>query len=701
MTWAPRPLHPDPQAAQSEEGMEQAHHAADLAVPTPADLARTTDKQELRPVFPAWLTNRHTAMATVSYKARRGGRIAASHIARSPKYAWRLTTWALRGVLAALGLLREYVNAEEYRDVVSQAKAVGDVDKVKAERQERRTQRTVRLRLIGIVLLACAFVLRMAAYTWGAITLYVTAAALFLVLVVMGRLSIHGEAPPILDNPQMPVQEDLAPEHLTAAFRAAGLLKDGTALALGFEGIWRDGDGWALTADMPRGGGKTAADAIAKRDVIAAELGVDEIQLIMERVRAHAGGHGRRLSIWLADDDPYLLDGEPKNNSPLIGLERFSLWDGPVPFGQDARGRRVELDIKWQSMFFGGLPRRGKTFSQRLLSAAGVLDPFADHYVADFKGGQDWVPIRQVAVRLVLGAEDDALLAFEAMLDEVIVEMGRRFALLRDLPPSVCPEGKLTPQIQQRYRLNWLFLTIDELQEALTALDREDRERVIDKLCRIARRGPAAGIISNDASQRPDADSVPTKLREIITIRYSTQVVDQTSSDMVLGKGKAKQGADASILQEEHKGVGVLVTGPSNWVTVRADYLDGPAFAEICARGRRLREEAGTLKGEAVGDVLALADARGAAIPQVLNDALTVMRHSDRMHTHTILTALENLDPEAYGDWDADRLAAELADAGVDRSGRQVKVDGENRSGYRRADLEAAVPAMLWQELPS
>ncbi|MEV4173957.1 hypothetical protein [Nonomuraea sp. NPDC049709] len=699
MNWAKRPAQPDPQIMHGEDGVERVHRTAELAVPTPADLAPTQGEQELRPVFPAWLADRHTAVATVRHKARRGGRIMASHLVRSPKYAWRLVPWALRGGWLGLQLLAEYVNANEYRDVVKDAKAAGDSDKVKAERQERRTQRTVRLRLVGVVLLAVAFVLRMAAYTWGAITLYITGAALFLVLVVMGRLSVE-DKPPLLDQPQMPVQEDLAPEHLTAAFRAAGLLKDSAVLTLGFEGIWRDGNGWAATIDMPRGAGKTAADAIAKRDVLAAELGVDEIQLIMDRVRAHAGGHGRRLSIWLADDDPYLLQGEPKNNSPLIGLERFNLWEGPIPFGRDARGRRVDLDIKWQSVFFGGLMRRGKTFTQRLLTAAGVLDPYVDEYLADFKGGADWVPIRQVAVRYVTGVEDDALRAFDAMLDELLAEMNRRFALLRDLPTSVCPEGKLTPQIQKKYGLNWIRLTVDELQEALVAYDKDKREEVINKLARIARRGPAAGFIPDYASQRPDADSVPAKLRDIVSIRSCTQVGDRTSSDMVLGKGKAALGADASVLSEEHKGVNVLVTGPTNWVTVICDYLDGPAFLEICLRGRALRIEAGTLKGEAAGDVAALAEAAGQTIPPLLNDVLMVMRHSDRMHTHVLLSALENLDPEAYGDWDADRLAAELVTLGVERSGRQVKVDGVNLSGYRRADIEAAVPPLAWEQVP-
>ena len=92
-----------------------------------------------------------------------------------------------------------------------------------------------------------------------------------------------------------------------------------------------------------------------------------------------------------------------------------------------------------------------------------------------------------------------------------------------------------------------------------------------------------AGFVLNAASQRPDTDSVPAKLREIITYRYCTQVVDRTSSDMVLGKAKAAQGADASIMSEDHKGVGVLVTGPGSFEIVRCDYMDLPAFAKVCA----------------------------------------------------------------------------------------------------------------------
>ena len=153
---------------------------------------------------------------------------------------------------------------------------------------------------------------------------------------------------------------------LTDALRAAGLVKTDATPQLVTPPL-RDGNGWAVTLDLPRGGGKTAADVIAKRDTVAAELGVDEIQVIMSRVRAAAGGHAGRLSVWVADDDPYL--GAP-NPSPLTGVEQFSVWD-PITFGRDARGRLILLFLMWQSMFFGGLPRRGKTFAQRLPSSGG------------------------------------------------------------------------------------------------------------------------------------------------------------------------------------------------------------------------------------------------------------------------------------------------------------------------------------------
>lgn len=648
------------------------------------------------PVLPPWARSVASIRANVAALGRLSWWHARYHGIRTPKYLVKAVLLAVRGFFRATVGLWPTLSAQDHSPAVkalrAQVKAKPeDVDlatRLQVAHAARTQTRRWRFGAAAVAVAAAALGVALAPPL-------LQAGAMLAVTVPLACLG-RGKETRLLDQGVPPLKVDMSAQQLNDALRAAGLLKQGKGDEDGPRvtctmGPVRDGRGWAVIFDMPRGGGKTASDVLAKREVIAQELGVDEIQVIMSRVRAAKGGNAGRVSMWVADDDPYLADPTP---SPLAAMERFSIWDA-VPFGADARGNRIAVPVVWQSMFFGGLPRRGKTYTQRLLTAAGLLDPWVRHYVADFKGGQDWMGMRHVAHRLVLGAEDDAIEAFIAMLAELLAEMERRFALLRGLPTSVCPEGKLTPAIIEKYKVPFIFITIDELQECFLAVEDKVREQIVDDLGRLARRGPAAGFISNYASQRPDAKSVPTKLREIITIRACTQVTDKTSSDMVLGSGKAAMGADASLLSEDHKGVTVLVTGPASHATVKNDLLTTTEFNTLCLKGRALREPLGQITGDAAGDVTAVAATAGITIARVLSDALDVMRHSDRMHTEDLLARLVNADEDEYGDWTPEKLAAELEGAGVERRGKQVKIGNVNRAGYRRADLEAAVPEEL------
>lgn len=689
------PVSDVPEPADTPVSEEQSVEAVDLPGNPLADWLTVPDV----PVLPAWARSRDSILANVTALARLTWWHTRYHGVRVPKYLLKTVLLAARGFYRATMGIWPTLSAQDHTAAVkalrAQAKAKPEDVELAVRLQIAHAERTRTRRwrfgaaAVGVAAAAAGVALADPMLQTG------IAGAVTVPLAYLGR----GKETRLLDQGAPPLRVDMSAQQLNEALRAAGLLKSGRAgddekdcpRVSCSMGPVRDGRGWAVIFDLPRGGGKTASDVLAKREVIAQELGVDEIQVIMSRVRAAHGGNAGRVSMWVADDDPYL--GTP-NPSPLAKLERFSVWE-PIPFGQDARGNRIEVPVMWQSMFFGGLPRRGKTFTQRLMTAAGLLDPWVRHYIADGKGGADWMPMRAVAHRLVMGAEDDAIEALKAMLQELLTEMERRFALLRELPTSVCPEGKLTPAIVEKYKLPVIFVTIDELQEYFTAMEKDDREQVINDLCRIARRGPAAGFVSNYASQRPDADSVPTKLREIITIRYSTQVVDRASSDMVLGKGKAAQGADASVLSEEHMGVGVLVTGPASYVTVRADLMDGTVFTEVCQKGRQLRIDAGQLTGDAAGDITAAADAQGIRVPAIVSDVLEVMRHSPRMFTTDLLNGLVNIDEDTYGDYNAERLAAELEQAGVKRTSKQVKISGDNKAGYQRRDIEDAVPAEI------
>ncbi|MGW6784418.1 FtsK/SpoIIIE domain-containing protein [Streptomyces sp. NPDC054987] len=646
------------------------------------------------PLLPVWARSWKSINANVTALGRLTWWLSRYHSIRVPKYLVKTVLLACRGFYRAAKGLWPTLSAQDHSATVKALRAQTrvkpeDVD-LAARHQAAHAARTQARRWrFGAAATAVATAAVGIALADPLVQTGI-ASAIVAPLAYLGR----GEETRLLDQAVPPLRVDMSAQQLNDALRAANLIKQGKGDEEGPKvscvmGPVRDGRGWAVVFDLPRGGGKTASDVLAKREVLAQELGVDEIQIVMSRVRAAQGGNAGRVSMWVADDDPYLADPIP---SPLEKMERFSIWD-PIPFGQDARGTRVSVPVVWQSMFFGGLPRRGKTFTQRLLTAAGLLDPWVRHYVADFKGGQDWMQMRQVAHRLVLGAEDDAIAAFKDMLQELLTEMERRFAILRELPTSICPEGKLTPAIVEKYKMPFILFTVDELQEAFLALgDEKERKAVIDDMARIARRGPAAGFISNYASQRPDAESVPTKLREIITIRACTQVTDQTSSDMVLGKGKASMGADASVLSEDHKGVVVLVTGPASFATVKNDLLTTAAFNAMCAKGRAMRKEIGQLTGDAAGDLATAAAENGFRIPPILSDVLEVMQHSPRMYTRDLLDRLVNLDEDTYGDFDAEALAKELEGAGVKRSSKQVKINGVNGAGYQRRDIEGAVP---------
>ncbi|WP_225438217.1 FtsK/SpoIIIE domain-containing protein [Candidatus Frankia nodulisporulans] len=658
-----------------------------LPATRPAALpARTRIADPIR--LPAWATSRTVARATAQHSARVAGRVAV-------RSSWRAPEAVARGSWRAGRFWWSWVRAEDLADELRDS----DNGKLGKEIFVVRDHRKVRWYITGGALGGSSLAEAIGAVMVGEWVPALTGVVAISAAGIAGRRR-RAAGEPLVDGIERETKADLAPAHLNDAFRAAGLLK-GPDMALVLRApIVRDrlDRGWETLVDLPRGGGKTAADAIGKLPTIAAELSVDEIQLVMRRVRAHEGGHGRRLSLWVADDDPYIGTPVP---SLLIDLERFDFWKA-VPFGQDARGNRVDILLLWQSAFFGGLPRRGKTFSMRLLVAAAILDPWCQLWLADGKGGADFRAVAQVAHRYVSGADPDDLEAFEAMLDALISEMSRRFALLASLPATICPEGKLTPQIMRKYNLPLIPCVIDELQEYFEAVEEEkDRQRIIGKLARVARRGPAAGIMPMYASQRPDAKSVPTKLREIVTYRYSTQVTDKTSSDMVLGDGKARAGADASILSEEHKGVGVLVTGPASFVTVKADLLENPEFEVICQRGRALRLAEGTLTGQACGDIGAAAGAVGYAIPPLIGDVMEAFGQRSRMWTDDLLAALVNLDEDTYGEWDGTILAAELDDAGVVRTTKQVKIDGANRAGWLLRDIEGAIPPEVLAARPA
>lgn len=400
--------------------------------------------------------------------------------------------------------------------------------------------------------------------------------------------------------------------HLVEAFRAAGAIGKNEGLLM-VERPRNDNTGWTMVLDLPPS--RKASDVIARRESLASALAVDEVRLIIERVRGDQG-HAGRLSVWIGHGDPY---AKPPVPSALAEATEWDLWRA-VPFGRTARGERVELPVVWTSLLVGAIPRMGKTYAARIPVTAAALDPFVRLIVADGKGGKDFRPFERVAHRFIRDARTASARRLIAVLEEAAADVEDRFSRLAEMDDDLCPESKVTPQITRNpeYGMPLTVISIDEIQNYLeidVPLDEDNPKgkkiggRICDLLTYIAKTGPAAGYSLVLATQKPDSKVIPDRLRGQIGTRLALKVMTYQASETILGAGTYKAGMDASKLLKSHKGVGLLLgaDGESDLsageaLTVSTDLLQIAQIRAACERGRALREQAGTLTGDAVGD---------------------------------------------------------------------------------------------------
>ncbi|MGH3770836.1 MAG: FtsK/SpoIIIE domain-containing protein, partial [Pseudonocardiaceae bacterium] len=436
------------------------------------------------------------------------------------------------------------------------------------------------------------------------------------------------------------------------------------------------------------------------------------------------GGHAGRVALWVADVDPYAT---PPLRTPLLDVTCWDAWR-PVPFGRDARDRRITLPLVWTSLLVGAIPRQGKTFATRLAAAGLVLDPHTRLYVADFKAGKDWDAAAQVAHRFMSGDEPAHVLTLAAWLVELVTEVQDRYRRMRELDNQTCPESKITPEMSRDPALNMPItgIFIDEVQvplEERTLVELQGKkipagQYIGELLTWLAKKGPAAGIVLVLATQRPDSKTIPTQLRAVLGSRFALRVMDWHDSNIILGEQMNTRGWDSSRLLPSHKGVGILrpdgdtVTGAGALaVMVRTDYMPNNDWATLCERGRDLRAAAGTLTGHAIGtatvpalDPATVAHVIGASqltyeeppasdLPEPLASVVEYLGADlnddgrEFIPTAELVDALD-VEPTAFG--------RQMGDLDCrPRRGHVINDDGTTRQarGYLTADIRTAIAA--------
>ncbi|RRO14538.1 hypothetical protein EIL87_19740 [Saccharopolyspora rhizosphaerae] len=399
---------------------------------------------------------------------------------------------------------------------------------------------------------------------------------------------------------------DVPADHLTAAFRAANIIKSGTANATGQHveligaGIV-PGDGcWTATLRLPKG--VTSGKARARHAELAGALDSDT-----HRVLLLDGDTDRELTLRVYERLPLSGDGA---EYPLATAATFDIFDG-VPFGRDLFDREVRVDLTSSHGFGAGRTRNGKTFSERVKIAAAVLDPHVTISLADFKPGGDWSAVQRVA-RHFIEADDDrfdeALVATRDMLLDAQGEISRRAGLLRG------PEGQrhgaagqINHSMARDLQLScgpWVIV-IDEVQRATGDPQAGDRDKdsiyleILNLIDDISRRGAAVGVLLSLATQKPDGNILKGSTWDQLGNRFCLHVSKTKISDVVLGDGAADGGADAStLIDRKQRGAGYLAgatTHDDRYVLAKSYNVSKALFAELCERGRRARIELGTL----------------------------------------------------------------------------------------------------------
>lgn len=512
-------------------------------------------------------------------------------------------------------------------------------------------------------------------------------------------------------EPPVPVQSDLDTEWLTRALTRARALRSGQSIEL-------DGpvapDGPHARQVSFRIVGGTYKQMLPRRAEIAAELDIPEDWLDMEE-----GSAAGRVSLWWATESPFTLE-----KSPLVAAPSWNIFQG-APFLRDKRARLHNIDLLETSMIFGGMQNFGKTSSMYTPVAAYVLDPRTDVWSFDFKGGSDWTPVKAVATRYGVGAEDETVDYFLECLERLRGIIESRFESLRSMDGS----PKVTEEMVESGKIRPILLNVDELEACFLVLSmrrvsKEEKEEgaldgkeliqeITNTLALAIKRSRAAAVVVQFSGQRPAGKEVGTGLRDSAAQRICHHMATSDGSEMVLGDAQRTYGVSAAGLGAP--GRAVFINPGKGALTGQTLYISRDDFAAICERGAALRRSHGA---ERVGYRSATAPRVGGGAPLALEGSgpspggaappecfsldpaavrgvlLGAMGASDRLSAEQIREALAVFDPAVWGRRDgeedrsyATRVGIMLAEAGVTLREAFRFPDGTRSRGVYRSDL--------------
>ena len=643
------------------------------------------DESDLYPVIPEWLRSLDGVRGALARTGRVAGHHAAFHGVRVPAYLPLMLFWAGAGVLKISGRQLAWWWVAETSHLRSAAVAEGNSREWMRLHKEAKETRLIRGAVLAgevTVLLIAALLLTVVVPWWG------QALAAAVAVPLLARAGRPEYRPILAAATTEPRYRVINADVVLNAYYDAGIGSPDKKPVRFESRMAHDGAGTRVKVILPSG--TSFADVVRAVQKLASGLDVAVSQVFLTKDK----NSERRHSLYVLDRDPLVI---PAGKTPLLDCKRRSIWH-PAPLGLDHRGNPVTLLLLWLALLIGAQPRKGKTFTGRLIALYAALDPLVRLSIVDGKNSPDWNAFRKIAYHFIHGImpgrDGDPVEQFIKALTEIKAHIIDANDFLATLGTDECREGKLTEELCRKYpkQLFVWMLIVEEFQVYFELPDQKHNATIADLLSFILAQGPSVGVIPVDLSQKPsgigagDIQRLFNRYRDNHTARIGLKCGNRDVSIAVLGNDAYNEGADASTLPVEAKGVGYLYGVTDEIPLVRFYLADGKDADHIVNAARVMRERAGTIAGFAAGEDT------GLPARNVLADVLAVFGADSGLHWAVLAERLATQFPDRWADATAEAVSAQCRDLNVPSVDVRYPSNraGRVRVGCRRADVETA-----------
>ena len=284
-----------------------------------------------------------------------------------------------------------------------------------------------------------------------------------------------------------------------------------------------DGQQWTARLLLPKG--KTLADALARVPKLESALGLRPRAIRVEEDPTLA----RRVILRVVTRDPHV---RPLPMPELVGRPTITR---PVLVAVYETGEPLRVDLLRKHALFGGATGSGK--STLLNAFLATLAPAPDVLLwgIDFAGGTALIPWASCFGRIATTPTQA-----RALLEDACVVIDARNRWLVHHGRDAWQPTPETPA---------LVVPVDELAELVEQLP--DAAMFLDSIARLGRKTAVTLLV---ATQRPTQDALGGgALRAQLIVRVCLRVTEPADGELILGRGKAKQGYRPDLLDAPGK----------------------------------------------------------------------------------------------------------------------------------------------------